>query len=460
MVKTPKTRHSKVHRDPVTIDLGPGEVSRIDEPKAAAEEAAIGEPVASAETPAADAAAPEQPTREAPAEEPGGDKSLDDELAAKIGSESPYASAFGRSAGDEQADSESDAPGGAARGLLAGLVGGVIALLGAGALQYAGLLPAPGNAETSSLRTEIGVLRQEIDGLKDSAGLADADALRKVLSESNARVDGLATSLDKVESDLAGLRAAPSDSGGGGPAVQALDQKIKELESALAGLQSAGGSQALDALNDKVASVENAMGVVKTASDTANASVAALEEKLAGISEKVEEQAGQPRVALAIAASGLKAAVDRGGPFSTELETFGAIAPNAPELPELRPLAERGVPSRADLVAATPDAANAMIAASQVIDENAGIVDRLVASAKSLVKVRPTGAVEGEGVPEKVARLEAAVKEGDLAKALAEYDSLPEPSRAAGAGFADSLRGRLKVEQLVDKALAGALKPA
>lgn len=457
MVKTPKTRHSKVHRDPVTIDLGPGEVSRIEEPKPDADEAATVEPAA--ETPATEETAAET-SREAPAEANGteGDKSLNDELTAKIGSEPPYASAFGRSAADEEADAEQDKPGGAGRGLLAGLVGGVIALLGAGALQYAGLVPAPGNGETNSLRTEIGVLRQEIDGLKDSAEVADAEGLRKVLSDSNARVDGLATSLDKVESDLASLRDAASSGGAGdGAAVQALDQKVKELESALAALREGGGAQALDALNEKIASVESALAAAKTTADAANARLAGLEQKVAEISE---EQAGQPRVALAIAASGLKAAIDRGGPFLAELETFAAVAPDAPELPELRPLAEQGVPSRADLVTATSDAANAMIDASQVIDENAGVVDRLVASAKSLVKVRPTGAVEGEGVPEKVARLEAAVKEGNLAKALAEYDSLPEASRAAGAGFADSLRGRLKVEELVDKALAGALKPA
>ena len=50
-------------------------------------------------------------------------------------------------------------------------------------------------------------------------------------------------------------------------------------------------------------------------------------------------------------------------------------------------------------------------------------------SAESLVKVRPIGAVEGAGVPETVARMEVAVKPGDYAKALAEYDTLPEPPR-------------------------------
>ena len=59
-----------------------------------------------------------------------------------------------------------------------------------------------------------------------------------------------------------------------------------------------------------------------------------------------------------------------------------------------------------------------------------------------------------------MSRLEAAVKDGNFAKALAEYDTLPEPVKAAGAGLADSLRERLKVEELVDKAQTSVLKPA
>ncbi len=38
MVKTPKTRHARTQREPVTIDLGPDEVRRIEEEAAAADE--------------------------------------------------------------------------------------------------------------------------------------------------------------------------------------------------------------------------------------------------------------------------------------------------------------------------------------------------------------------------------------------------------------------------------------
>ena len=72
--------------------------------------------------------------------------------------------------------------------------------------------------------------------------------------------------------------------------------------------------------------------------------------------------------------------------------------------------------------------------------------------------MRPIGAVEGPGVPETVARMEVALKAGDLAKAIAEFDTLPEPAKAAGAAFADKIRARLEVEKLVDQAIAAAMK--
>ena len=70
------------------------------------------------------------------------------------------------------------------------------------------------------------------------------------------------------------------------------------------------------------------------------------------LSGKVEAQAAQPKIALAIAASALKSALDRGAPFAAELETFAAISPDAPELAALRAYAEKGVPTRAEIARA------------------------------------------------------------------------------------------------------------
>ena len=120
--------------------------------------------------------------------------------------------------------------------------------------------------------------------------------------------------------------------------------------------------------------------------------------------------------------------------------------------------AEKGVATRADIIAETDAAANVMIAAASPPPQNAGFFERLLTSAESLVSVRPIGAVEGPGVPETVARMEVALQAGDLAKAIAEFDTLPEPAKAAGATFADKIRARLTVEQLADQAIAAAMQ--
>lgn len=463
MVKTPKTRHSKHRRDPVTIDLGPADVSRVTEEKSAGETESV-RPEAASENlfdaaPAAEeTAAKPAEAEEASAEAPVEDRNvLDEDVRARTHAEPRYATGFGRSPLEDDEIKDPEEPGpdvrrAAGRGaaLAAGLAGGVIALVGAGLLQFGGLLPGSGGApNAAAVQVEIDALRQEIDRLKNTPAAEEG-------------LDGLTATVDQLKSDIATLRSAVETGGAGdGAAVQALDTKLKEIEATVAtlGAKEGGMSAAeIDGLNQKIASLEGAIDATSKAGTDMDERLAAVEQSIAGLSQKVEAQADQPRIALAIAASGLKAAVDRGGTFAAELETLAAVAPNAPELAELRTLAEKGVPSRADLVAAAPAAATAMIDASRVVDDNAGFLDRLMTSAESLVKVRPVGVVEGEGVPEKTARMEAALKDGDLAKALAEYETLPEPAKAAGAAFADAVRSRLETEELVDKALAGALK--
>ena len=64
-----------------------------------------------------------------------------------------------------------------------------------------------------------------------------------------------------------------------------------------------------------------------------------------------------------------------------------------------------------------------------------------------------------EAVPDAlVARMEAAVNQGDYAKALSEYETLPEAAKAAGADFAGKLKARIEVETQVDALISGAMK--
>ncbi|WP_192255977.1 COG4223 family protein [Mesorhizobium silamurunense] len=489
MVKTPKVRHSKSRREPVTIDLEPGAVSRITDEdgakdeanpeqtdEAKAEEAAVASQPDAPEVPihaeqteiepwehadAAQAGADESEARskdEAEAPYPGGEEAsksepknvgydFEDASATRTGS-AASAPKPGETRSDDRATSASGRAG--VRTIAAGLIGGVIALAGAGLLQAVGLLgsPASGGPSLDGVNSEIASLKGEITALKETG---DAGA--------SAKVDGLSSALDQVKSDIAALKSSAGQSGDG-TALKALNDKVGQIETAVADLQKAGSAAPVDLgpLNEKLAGLD---ALVKSAGDAAKAEdgrIAALEQSVQQLSGKVEAQASQPKIALAIAASALKAALDRGAPFATELDTFAAIAPNAPELGVLRGYAEKGVPTRATIASEADAAANAMVEAATPVDQNAGFFQSLVSSAESLVKVRPVGAVEGKGAPETVARMEVAVNQGDYAKALSEYDTLPDAAKAAGADFAGKLKARLEVERQIESLIAGATK--
>lgn len=474
MVKTPRTRHSRNEREPMTIELGPDDVSRVEAEQSAAASArpdetveAVKEDIGASEA-AVDAAAAESVagSAAAPSATPESDDVSDetDKPAAAEPTREGPPSDFPSSSARPESHAVPPPPR-PARGssLTAGLAGGIVALLAGWGLQYAGVLGSPGPADgtvssvPAAVETDIQNLRAEIEALKTAAAPAD-------LSGMTGQVDGLSQALDQVKADLAALRQTVEAGGAGeGAGVAALDARIAEIEARISsiGPGTDGATQEdIAALSEKIAGVEALAKSATEAGSAVDSRLGALEQSVSSLSTKVDAQAGQPKIALAIATSALKAAIERGSPFQPELETLAALVPQAPGLAELRIYAEKGVAARADILAETDAAAKAMIAAANPPPANAGFFERLLSSAESLVTVRPIGVVEGPGVPETIARMEVALQAGDLAKAIAEFDTLPEAARAAGAPFGDKLKARLAAEQLADQAIAAAMQAA
>lgn len=291
--------------------------------------------------------------------------------------------------------------------LAAGIVGGLIALLAAGSMQYAGYLPPfTGNGGSSDeltvLKTQLASLREQVVNATQPTG--DTSSLQ-------ARIAALESS---------------AASGGGD-----VSNKLATLEATVSTLQSE-----------------------KSAQDTANAE---LTRRLGEAETKINEPRDDIEVARAIASAGLKAAIDRGGPFLSELDTLSRVTPDDPAVQSLRPFANTGVPSRAELTRNFPDVANVMLDSLNQADPNQGIVDRLAQSALSLVKVRPVGNIEGEGADAKIARIEDKLRNGDLKGAALEWDGLPEPAKATSTDFKKSLDARVEVEDLVNGTLTRAI---
>jgi hypothetical protein len=465
MVKTPRTRHSKTSKEPVTIDLAPGEVSRA---KAEAEKA---DPVQQPEAPQhAKAAAPKpEDTKPASAEATRPVASTVDTAGARPQPESTAASnqqkpgatgagsqAFGRK------DKETAAPAAASSSrsgaLAAGAAGGAIALALAGALQFAGLLPTPGNGSDQptdptpaidALERDIATLRSEIGAV----GTPDPELGGRV-SQAEERVAALASQIEALAGEVAGIASQPGSEGAAPVDLSPLEERLSTLEGSVGALGEAAPSQAIE---QQMATLGEEIAAVRKARAAAGARLDALEQSIGELSGRVDEAAETPATAVIIAASALKAAIERGVAFTAELDTLEALAPEAPQIADLRALAADGVPTRAQIAAEADAAANAMIASARPVDPQAGVIDRLMGSAMSLVQVRPVGMVEGDGVPEIVARLDTAVQAGDYERAIAEYEALPEPAKAAGAAFIEKVRARQNADRLIDEALAAAL---
>lgn len=405
MVKTPRTRHSKPRRDPVTIDLEANEPRPVD-----AEPAASGaETIEATQTyRAASGMSSAEPAAEPAIEHPVEDRI--EEEAATTGRPSTF-----------ETPKRNDTPPPTSSGgnwgshLAAGVAGGVLAALAAW------LIPSGNdNSALDAVRTQVSGLSTEIDGLKAS----------------NQNATELANALELVRSDVAALQSAVQADG--------------------------GDASALASLNDKVAQLEQTIASVSASSQTSELEprIAAVEQSVSGLTSRLEATASQPKIALSIAAAALRSALERGEPFTAELETFAAIAPNAAQIEPLRAHAATGVVPRADIAKAFPAAADAMVAAANPVDQNAGFFQRLLNSAESVVQVRPVGEQAGDDAGARVARMEVAVNGGDYQKAIAEYDALPDAVKAAGAAIAEQIRARAAVEQLTDQMIADAMKAA
>ena len=482
MSKGPTPRHSKSPK-PVTIDLDATDVTPKNEgpkPKSSATGPAVSpspDPADKADGTSAKAEAgpksdpkiagaaadPKQAAGSASAEKPEAGKADTGQAAA--GKTDPGKADSG-TGGDKPKQTPPPAGAGAAtaspasRGggmgmVVSGLIGAVIALGGGYALQVGGVLPAPnsGSEQATAMSSQIESLSARIDSVSQQIAESGATGGTGVPAD-------LAERLDSLEAGLAEARAAGA--GGGDPEV------LDALEQRLASLEQSGGAAAADPalasqINELTAAqegVQSALSELRSQAEALSGRISKLESSQQELAGKIDAPSRQIDLARAIAATGLKSAIDRGGPFMAELEAFASVAPEDPAVPELRDLAASGVPSRAELVEGFSEAASKAIAAADPGDPDAGLVDRLMSSAMSVVKVRKVGDVQGDGAEAIVARTETRLLNGNLDAAVAEWSTLPEASQAATAEFGEALRARARAEKLVASAMTPAAAPS
>ncbi len=202
--------------------------------------------------------------------------------------------------------------------------------------------------------------------------------------------------------------------------------------------------------------------------------LAALKSQVDALRDASERAKGSEQKALAAArasaivgiAARLSAAVEQGLPFTGELELLTPLSQGDAKLADaiatLQPSATSGVAARASLVSEFPAMAKAALA-EDLADDSFG--QRVLGKIKSIISLRRVGDVAGDTVEAKLARAEAALDSGNIAKAVELVKSLPAQTRRATAGWLAKADAHLAAQHAVDQlaaqavAMLGAARP-
>jgi hypothetical protein len=335
-------------------------------------------------------------------------------------------------------------------------------------------------------------LRQRGNATGDVAGkLASAESRLAALEEKAKAIGALSDAQAKLAGDTKSLEVRVGS--------EDLTGRIAKLETAMAAVatgEQSGRSAQASALSAKLAEIERATGeageavrsgmaradrdlaVLRTEAtrlgqriDTLRgdieerlkgaakaAEIAPLAAKLAAVEADLqaflrndaERSANTSRVVLALELANLKRALDRGERYASELAAARRVAGETIDLAPLDRHALDGVPTQAELARNFRRIANAALDA-EAQPADAGVLERLLAGARGIVRVRKAGHSADDASAEAiVSRMESALKDGRLAEVLAQGKKLP--ARAALA--AEDWLKKVEARQSADAALA------
>ena len=306
---------------------------------------------------------------------------------------------------------------------------------------------------------------------QDAAAVASA-SVEAAKREISARLDDLEKRLRAASA--AAERPASPGTGGPDPAIAELRGKIEALEGRAATPEAAtpAPAPAPAAPNPEqekeLATLRLELATMRNTVQTMDQTIAVQRDQTKLLAEAVDKargessarNAGEQKAMSAARASALigiaarlSAAVESGLPFATDLALLAPLAQGDAKLAEsataLQAYAQSGVAARAALVAEFPAVAKAALA-DDLADDSFG--ERLLGKVRGLVSLRRVGNdVEGDGTEAKLARAEAALEAGDLAKAVALVKTLPPQTARATAAWLARAEANLAAKQAADQ---------
>ena len=318
-----------------------------------------------------------------------------------------------------------------------------------------GALPEEATARIAEIETGLAELRRFVSsgGAGESAGLASLQEAQGTLDAALKQVSDDQQALTARLGELAAKLPDTSDLSGGLAELRdratTLGQDLEDLKGSLTGLR-----QELDTLSNGQTSLA---ARVEEGVASLTARLTALDDRLSPVEARMGDVSARETAARAVAVSSLRAAMDRGEPYATELAAVASALPEGTDLSALTARADRGVPTRSVLKANFPAVARTM-AAEIDAPADGDLVGGLLANARALVSIRQPGESDAATPQAALGRMEARVDSGDLAGALTAYEELPQTVRAAGADWVADARARLAVDALMDRVTGDVLK--
>ncbi len=300
--------------------------------------------------------------------------------------------------------------------------------------QLAALTGKVSDLETS-LATQLTALRKSVSG----------DVEARVVSATEA-AEAAKSGMQRIDRDMAALKTESAK----------LDERIAAIKAEIDHTVEQNKLRQEEFAKLKVA-LDDVKGSAAKPADVTSA-IAPVTAKIAEIEKGLQDvtaaeaarQSNAERVVLALELQNLKRALDRGQKYDEELAEVEKAAGGKFDLALLSKFKDQGVPTLADLTRDFRPSVNAMIDA-ETAPEGGTVVEKLIAGAKSVVRVRRTDLADTDLSAEAIAaRMEKALKDGRLGDVLTEASTLSPKAKDAAQPFLDRVSARASV----DKALA------
>jgi hypothetical protein len=264
----------------------------------------------------------------------------------------------------------------------------------------------------------------------------------------------------RLDRELAGVR---TDAARLSQRLEALKADGERSAATLRALQDENGRLA-SALNDLKGSLDTRLGTVAHPADIAAAvdpvagKLTALEQNLDSVVKTEQDRkANAERVLLSLELANLKRVVERGQSYAAELSELRKASGGRIDLTSLDRYKDAGVPTQADLEREFRPVMYAVIDA-ETEPRDGSIVNRLLASAKSVVRVRKVEhSADDKSAEAVVARMDAALKEGRLGDVIAEAKSIPPQASAPVQEWLTKVEARHAVDHAI-ASIEGQLK--